>query len=186
MSYEVVASGSTVPIRVLLYDGATAQTGETVVVSIERLSDGKYWDGAAWQSSYQPLAMSELSGNVHLAGMYQYLFVTPTSPDRYDWRVTFDGDIQRAFAGRLSTEDNWNEAMAELTAPVSDTPTMKKAIMEIFMHLHNATTSGGPTQSELELKIRNAAGTVVMKADETWSETETGGTFTKAKLQAGP
>ncbi len=188
MGTEIVPAGSTVKIRVLMYDGSTAQTGLTVNVSVERISDGKFWDGAAWQAAYQALAMTELSGDAHKAGVYQYSFATPTAVGVFDWRVTYNGaSFDRAFAGRISTDalsdllDQWSDAMPELTGLISATPTIKQAMMLLLMHIRNNTTSGGIAPDEM-LKIRNAAGTVIMKADEDYDGT----TYMKAQLQAGP
>lgn len=188
MGAEIVAPGATTKIDVLMYKGSTAQTGLSVNVSIKRRADEKYWDGAAWQAAYQALAMTELSGDVHDAGVYEYSFATPAAAGVFDWRVTHNGSaFDRAFAGRISTQalddilDEWNEAMPELTGVVSATPTIKQAVTVLLMHIRNMTTSGGVSPDE-QLKIRNAAGTVVMKADEDWD----GSTFTKGQLQNGP
>jgi hypothetical protein len=105
MMIDFVAAGTTVPLRVQLADGATAQTGETVVVSIERVADGYYWNGSTpgWQVGYVTNSMTERTGDAHKAGMYEYDFATPATPGTFDWKVVFDGDIKRTFVGHIST-----------------------------------------------------------------------------------
>jgi len=180
---EIVKPGATVPIRVLMYDGATAKTGLTVNVSIERLSDGYYWTGAAWQAAYVAVGMSELSGDAHLAGVYEYNFVTESTVSAYDWRVTYSGVINRAFAGRISSNaldllNDWaTDAIAELGATPPATPTLKQAIIFQYMKLRNSFTSGG-TEPNQKAKIRNDAGTIISEASESYVS----GTFTKGKF----
>lgn len=177
---EYVRAGDTVPIRVQMYDGSTAKTGLTVNVSIERISDGQYWADPAWQAGYIAQSMSELSGDTHLDGMYEYDFVTPTTAGVFDWAVRFTGVIERAFYGRIDTL-LLSKALPELSTVPGATPTRDEADMLAYQHLKCETTSGGGAGSE-QLKIRNDAGVVVVKGDESKS----GGTFTKAKLVAGP
>ena len=84
---EHVAVGSTVNIRILLFNGAAALTGRTVNLSIERLSDGKFWDGVDFDpGSYTTVAMTEKTGNVHYEGVYEYDFPIPGADgeDHYD------------------------------------------------------------------------------------------------------
>lgn len=187
---DIWLPGATIPVRVLMYDGATAQTGLTVYCSIERLADGWYWTGAAWQAAYQALTMTEQAGDAHLAGVYQYDFVSPATAGAFDWRVTYDGAIKRAFAGRITTDAlaaaviaELNAAMPELTGLISVTPTIKQALMFFVMHLRNVLSSGGNPGSEY-MKIRNDAGTVIMKAIEAWEPATL--TYTKQKFTAGP
>ena len=64
-----VPIGSTVNIRIFLFNGAAALAGRSVSVSIERLSDGKFWDGTDFDpGSYTAVAMTEKTGNVHYVG----------------------------------------------------------------------------------------------------------------------
>jgi hypothetical protein len=54
------AIGENVRLRLLLVDGAGAGiTGATPTVAICRRSDGKFWDGSAWQSSVSNLSLIE-------------------------------------------------------------------------------------------------------------------------------
>jgi len=162
-------------------DGATAKTGLTVYVTIERVADGYYWTGAAWQAAHVELLMTERAGDTHKAGTYQYAFVTPTTAGVFDWQVTYSGVINRAFAARIDTL-LLSKPLPELPVALSPVePTRDQALMLAYMHLRNETSSGGGTGTE-KLQIRNDAGNVIMKGDESWS----GGTFTKSKLVAGP
>ncbi len=73
-----VPIGSTANIRIFLFNGAAALAGRSVSVSIERVSDGKFWDGADFDpGSYTAVAMTEKTGNVHYEGMYEYDFANP-------------------------------------------------------------------------------------------------------------
>lgn len=70
------------------------------------------------------------------------------------------------------------DLISELTVgQPSATPTIAKALMALYMAFRNQTT-----QSTSELKVRNAAGSVVFKAATTDSGTE----FTKGQYQTGP
>ncbi|MCH8052889.1 MAG: hypothetical protein IH895_02415, partial [Planctomycetes bacterium] len=72
---DQVPIGSTVKIRVFLFNGAEALAGRSVNLSIERLSDGKFWDAADFDpGSYTTIAMTEKTGNVHYEGVYEYNF----------------------------------------------------------------------------------------------------------------
>ncbi len=116
-----VPVGSTVNIRVLLFNGAAALAGRSVSVSIERVSDGKFWDGVDFDpGSYTAVAMTEKTGNVHYEGVYEYNFAIPAADgeDHYDWSVKFtEGGWLTYFKGRISTFLNvWDEAVADHTA----------------------------------------------------------------------
>lgn len=125
--YETYKIGDTVDIRVLLFDGENVLTGETVAVTIERLSDGQYYTGSAWQSGHTTINMPELTGNIHKEGVYEYSFTTETDAagNVYDWSVKFEvGAFRRRFRGRISTQ--WNAftlATTEPTGIFSDTAT---------------------------------------------------------------
>jgi len=116
-----VPIGSTVNIRIFLFNGAAALAGRSVSVSIERLSDGKFWDGTDFDpGSYTAVAMTEKTGNVHYEGMYEYDFAIPVAggEDQYDWSVKFtEGGWLTYFKGRVATVLNvWDEAVADHTA----------------------------------------------------------------------
>ena len=118
---EHVSVGSTVNIRIFLFNGVTALTGRTVSVSIERASDGTFWDGVDFDpGSYTAVAMTEKTGNVHYEGMYEYNFAIPAADgeDHYDWSVKFvEGGWLTYFKGRISTVLNvWDEAVADHAA----------------------------------------------------------------------
>lgn len=104
---EIVEIGETVPIRILLWDGSAILTGKTVVVSIERLSDGKFWNGSSFpDTTYRTVSMTEQSGNVHVEGVYQYSFAHPTadSVEGYDWGVKYNtGGVLAYWKGRIWT-----------------------------------------------------------------------------------
>ena len=116
-----VPVGSTVNIRVFLFNGAAGLAGRSVSVSIERVSDGKFWDGVDFDpGSYAAVAMTEKTGNVHYEGVYEYDFAIPAADgeDHYDWSVKFaEGGWLTYFKGRISTVLNvWDEAVADHTA----------------------------------------------------------------------
>lgn len=104
---EFVRQGQTVRIRPPLWDGAQMLTGKTVVVSIERQSDGFFWDGAAFpDGDYRTVAMTELAGNVHVEGVYEYVFLTPSAIAVYDWSVKYvAGSLTTYFKGRIIVND---------------------------------------------------------------------------------
>ena len=90
---EHVPVGSTVNIRIFLFNRATALAGRSVSVSIERVSDGKFWDGADFDpGSYTGVAMTEKSGNVHYEGVYEYNFAIPRQYDEAPFGALGVGD----------------------------------------------------------------------------------------------
>ncbi len=115
-----VPVGSTVNIRIFLFNGAAALAGRSVSVSIERLSDGKFWDGVDFDpGSYTAVAMTEKTGHVHYEGVYEYDFAIPIDDgeDHYDWSVKFTYcGWMTYFKGRISTVlIVWDEAVADHT-----------------------------------------------------------------------
>lgn len=82
--------GDTANIRVFLYNGTNVITGESPVLFITRVSDGKFWTGAAWQSAAASVVMTAVTptGNDHTDGVYEHDFVTGGSEESYDWSMT--------------------------------------------------------------------------------------------------
>ena len=118
---DQVPIGSTVNIRVFLFNGAEALVGRSVNLSIERLSDGKFWDGVDFDpGTYTVVAMTEKTGHVHYEGVYEYAFAIPVADgeDHYDWSVKFtEGGWLTYFKGRIATVLNvWDEAVADHAA----------------------------------------------------------------------
>ena len=118
---DQVPIGSTVNIRVFLFNGAEALVGRSVNLSIERLSDGKFWDGVDFDpGTYTVVAMTEKTGHVHYEGVYEYNFAIPAADgeDHYDWSVKFtEGGWLTYFKGRIATVLNvWDEAVADHAA----------------------------------------------------------------------
>lgn len=174
--------GSTAKIRIFLFNGAAAQTGKTVNLSIERLSDGLYWDGDFSPGTYGTVAMTEKTGNVHLEGVYEYSFAIPSADgqETYDWSVKFaDGGWTTYFKGRIRTiKWSFGEAMAELTQglpPISPTP--EEALMLLYMMTRNNRDTNGSLD-----EVHNDAGVVIAKA----TLSDDGTTFRKAKMESGP
>ncbi len=100
---EQVVGGSTVNIRVFLWDGGAIVTGESPVVSIERESDGTYWNGTIF-TTYNANALVEDTGNVGVEAVYTYAFVTPIGVAGYDWSVKHTIGGQAAYwKGRIRT-----------------------------------------------------------------------------------
>lgn len=94
MSIERILPGTAWPIRFFAYDGAkAAYTGKTIFVVIQRLSDGEYWDGDAFDTPYSANLMTELSGNIFLEGVYEYNFLSPDENADYEWSVKFDNSV---------------------------------------------------------------------------------------------
>lgn len=89
--------GDTFTIRVYLYDGVAAVTGLTPDLTIERVSDGQYWNGAAFQAGFVQVTMTELSGNEHYAGLYEYDFAPPAA----DGEESYDYSQVETIGGRL-------------------------------------------------------------------------------------
>ncbi len=115
---DQVPVGSTANIRIFLFNGAAAMAGRSVSVSIERVSDGEFWDGADFDpGTYTAVAMTEKTGNVHYEGVYEYNFAIPAADgeDQYDWSVKFtEGGWLTYFKGRIATVLNvWDEAVAD-------------------------------------------------------------------------
>ncbi|MCZ6653659.1 MAG: hypothetical protein O7D91_11610 [Planctomycetota bacterium] len=118
---DQVPIGSTVNIRVFLFNGAEALVGRSVNLSIERVSDGKFWDGVDFDpGTYTVVAMTEKTGHVHYEGVYEYNFAIPVADgeDHYDWSVKFtEGGWLTYFKGRIATVLNvWDEAVADHAA----------------------------------------------------------------------
>lgn len=91
MASENVKSGEVVKIRVFIYDGTQPVTGLSLVISIERLVDGFFWDGASFVTGFRTNAMTELTpSNTHNDGVYEYSFPTEAAPQErvYDWSNT--------------------------------------------------------------------------------------------------
>ena len=98
---EQVNIGETVKIRVPLWDGQQLLTDKTVNVSIERVSDGKFFDGDWDPGTYATVEMTELTGNAHREGVYEYVFV-PDAAGTYDWSVKYtEGAFTTYFKGRI-------------------------------------------------------------------------------------
>ena len=106
---ENLKSGQTVNIRVFVYDGTAAITGLTPALTIERLSDNQFWNGAAWQAAHTTVAMAELTpSNSHNDGTYEYDFATEAAPTEnvYDWSVVHSlGSRKLISRGRIRTYD---------------------------------------------------------------------------------
>lgn len=86
--------------RFSLWNGSAMVTGATVALSIQRLSDSKYWTGSAWQVSYTTVSgnMTELTGNISLEGKYSYTLsqaAISTTPDAFEFssKYTSGNDI---------------------------------------------------------------------------------------------
>ena len=83
-------------------------TGLNPTISIERLFNSRWWNGSAFsQPSPFLLPMTELSGNEHLDGLYEYVFPVPGVLDfneviEYSMRA---GEILYV-RGRLVVVDN--------------------------------------------------------------------------------
>lgn len=119
---EQVPVGSTVNIRVFLFNGAAALEGRTVNLSIERLSDGKFWDGADFDpGTFTTVTMTEKTGNSHYEGVYEYNFAIPPADgaERYDWSVKFsEGGWLTYFKGGITSVLNmWDEPVADHVTP---------------------------------------------------------------------
>lgn len=103
---ENVKVSTTLVIRVFLYDGTAAITGETPALYIERLSDGNFWNGAAWQGTPITVTMTAVTptGNDHTDGVYEYSFTTESTEQEYDWSVTHTiGARELHHRGRIRT-----------------------------------------------------------------------------------
>lgn len=67
---------TTLPLTVVLFD-TVPLTGKTVVGSVRRDSDAKYWTGAAWQDTYATVSFTEkVVDNDHEKGSYVHSFTT--------------------------------------------------------------------------------------------------------------
>ncbi len=73
-------TGEGTRIVCMFRDSANAGvSGATVTLAIRKDSDGLWWNGSSWQSSYTTVSMSETNAT-NLAGCYHYDF-RPTSGD---------------------------------------------------------------------------------------------------------
>lgn len=59
----------------------------TVSVIVKRISDGKYWSGAAWQVGTATVSMSAVTG---ITGLYEYS-IAATAVDGADYALAFPG-----------------------------------------------------------------------------------------------
>ena len=117
---EYVNTGDTVKIRVFLWNGSAALAGKTVNVSIERLSDGAFYDGDYDPGTYAALGMSELTGNAHKEGVYEYSFATQSTEDVYDWVVKYEeGDFLTYFRGRIIAKQSPSAALVAYDPPTN-------------------------------------------------------------------
>lgn len=181
MSQDFCRLGATWPIRVYMFDGENTFTGESPVVVIERLSDGKFWDGNSWESAQTELAMSDLSdGTDHLDGVYEYQFTddASTSPQEYEWSVYHEatGSYRRCWRGRLVGTDDLHGLTTALTEPsgvYGSTPTA----LEILAWLGLVCRDQVEVTSA-SLVFKNDAGSQVASS----SLSDNGTTFTRAKV----
>ena len=147
-----VPVGSTANIRVFLFNGAAALAGRSVSVSIERVSDGKFWDGVDFDpGSYTAVAMTEKTGNIHYEGVYEYNFAIPAADgeDQYDWSVKFtEGGWQTYFKGRIATVLNvWDEAVADhATADTTGSELHLAKAALANKRLHTTATGGAVSE----------------------------------------
>ena len=78
-----------------LIKGITVETGESLVCSVRRVSDGFWWDGAAFtNTTYTTNAMTELTGDDGLEARYAFTLPATNTEDIYQFRMrhTFSGD----------------------------------------------------------------------------------------------
>lgn len=78
-----VKPGDTYNFDVVLWDWLQPLTGKTVTLSIQRQSDGQYWNDVAWQVGQTTVSTTELTTlypGAQNSGVYRYTFTTPSSP----------------------------------------------------------------------------------------------------------
>lgn len=87
-------SNRAIYLRLTLWNGVQLVTGATVPLSVRRLSDGQWWNGAAWQAGYIAVNMTEETGNDGVEGSYIYTAIGVQPRDHYVARAlyTFAGD----------------------------------------------------------------------------------------------
>lgn len=103
--------GNTTQLRAFLFDGEAAVTGATVNVSVERVSDGKFWTGSAFQTDYIAIEMTERTGNVHKEGEYVYDFSPPSTDgiEEYNWSIKYEDDPTLIYVkGRVVTYKSYS------------------------------------------------------------------------------
>lgn len=101
---ENVTVSDVANIRIFAYDGTTKVTGLSPALFITRLSDGKFWTGAVWQSGSASVTMTAVTptGNDHTDGVYEYDFTTLPTVNSYDWSSTITlGARDLVHRGRL-------------------------------------------------------------------------------------
>jgi len=114
--------GNTTQLKAFLFDGEAAVTGATVNVSIERVSDGKFWTGSAFQVDYTTVSMTERTGNVHEEGEYVYDFSPPSTDgiEEYDWSVKYTDDPTLIYVkGRVVTYKQYSITLGAVTMTVT-------------------------------------------------------------------
>lgn len=179
---QICKAGDAVKIRVLLFDGEEPKAGKTVNIAIERLSDGKFWDGNSFETAYDTVSMTDRFGeteNDHNEGLYEYEFTTEATETQYDWSVIYnDGDLRRQFRGRIVTDsDHMTDSLPELSGLIGATASPKEVLtawLMLFRNLVEVTDS--------QLSITNNAGTTIMKS----TISDNGTTYAKAEMVAGP
>ena len=98
--------GSTVYLRVFLFNGAAALAGKTVAISIQKLSNDQYWNATVFQAGFTTNTMTEQTGNTHLEGVYEYVWTHPSGDgeDMYDWSVKYtESGFITYFKGQIQT-----------------------------------------------------------------------------------
>lgn len=100
MSYP---PNTVIPLTVTLFN-TVPLTGKTVVGSIRRDSDAKYWTGSTWQDAYATVTFTELVvDNDHEKGSYVHSFTTGT--DVYEVVIRYSetgySRLFRAYANTL-------------------------------------------------------------------------------------
>jgi len=78
-----VFAGTTVKVPLFVSFGGVGVIGLVPTVLIQRETDGKYWNGGAWQAGVIQLTMTPKDA-VNMIGVYQYSFLFPIVDPSYE------------------------------------------------------------------------------------------------------
>lgn len=108
--------GTVAPLTVQFFGVSGPILGETVIGSIRRMSDAKYWTGGVWIANYVTVSFAEMAvANNHEKGSYRYLLTLET--DIYEFVVRHDiSGFNRKFVGWVDSTLRQNKTGFKLAA----------------------------------------------------------------------
>lgn len=157
-----IQQGEPVRVTVMARDSASAGvTGDTITLAIRKDSDGSWWNGTGFQSSYTTVTMTE-TDSTNLAGVYHYSLTPPGT----DFSCTYYAEaadvtvVNTPFVGALKVGywvDNLDVASSSLASSVQVSGILKRLgnvlLDKDIMNLQKVISDGFSKVTNL-LKVR--------------------------------